>query len=386
MALQADGRNALLVAAARLAVSLGVLASGFQAVSDDDYARIVIAQSFAHAPSLDPSGTSWLPLPFWVTGGAMMAFGSTLAVARVVAVLLGVLAALAVYVAGRWLDLPPGRALAAALLACAIPYSAVFGVAAVPDGPTAALIVLGMTGATSPVTSRRTLAGVALGAACLSRYEAWPVAAGFALLAAWDAARARRAAPLLAAVIASAPALAWMAHGALAHGDAFFFVKRVAAYREALGLPAPSLIARLCAAPLSVLRSEPEITSAAVIVALLARRELARYRRVALLAALLIGFLVIGDVRGSAPTHHVERAVLSVWLVAAIVLADLAPMLLAGRSSRVVAGALAAAVTLGSLVVRPWFARRDAFADRSRELAAGTHARTFVLAPARLLS
>jgi hypothetical protein len=33
-------------------------------VSDDDYARVVIAQRLSLA--LDPSGTSWLPFPFWL--------------------------------------------------------------------------------------------------------------------------------------------------------------------------------------------------------------------------------------------------------------------------------------------------------------------------------
>ena len=37
-----------------------------------------IAQQFAHAPRVDPSGTSWLPLPFWLSGASMMVLGSGL--------------------------------------------------------------------------------------------------------------------------------------------------------------------------------------------------------------------------------------------------------------------------------------------------------------------
>ena len=59
-----------------------VLALGFDHVSDDDYARVTIAQSFAHAPRLDPSGTSWLPFPFWALGSVMAVFGRSLEVAR----------------------------------------------------------------------------------------------------------------------------------------------------------------------------------------------------------------------------------------------------------------------------------------------------------------
>ena len=42
---------------------------GFSHVSDDDYARVVIAERFAHAPHLDPSATSWLAATaFWMRG------------------------------------------------------------------------------------------------------------------------------------------------------------------------------------------------------------------------------------------------------------------------------------------------------------------------------
>ncbi len=62
------GADAVGVGVAKLVASLAVLGSGFRAVSEDDYARIVIAQRFAAAPRLDPSGTRWLPLPFWLYG------------------------------------------------------------------------------------------------------------------------------------------------------------------------------------------------------------------------------------------------------------------------------------------------------------------------------
>src|ERR1700679_1535319 len=70
----------------KLAVSFWVLRAGFSHVSDDDYARVTIAQAFAHAPTLDPSGTSWLPFPFWLNGTVMAVLGRSLGVARGVAV------------------------------------------------------------------------------------------------------------------------------------------------------------------------------------------------------------------------------------------------------------------------------------------------------------
>ena len=71
------------VALGKAVVSSLVWASGFRALSDDDYARIVIAQRFAESPSLDPTGTSWLPLPFWLNGGAMLLFGASVEVGPV---------------------------------------------------------------------------------------------------------------------------------------------------------------------------------------------------------------------------------------------------------------------------------------------------------------
>src|SRR4051812_42914052 len=95
--------EAALLCAARAIASLAAYASGFRALSDDDYARISIAQRFAEAPSFDPSHTSWLPAPFWVYGVALRVFGTDLAIARVTAIALSTLATLVVYVAARLL-------------------------------------------------------------------------------------------------------------------------------------------------------------------------------------------------------------------------------------------------------------------------------------------
>src|SRR5688572_26177721 len=167
-------RDAALIAAAKLMVAGAVLAQGFRALSDDDYARIVIAQRFVAAPALDPSGTSWLPFPFWIYGATMSVFGRDPNVARATAVALGVAGAVLVWNAARWLGAGRRGALAGGLLAAAFPYSAWLGAATVPEAPTAALVVFGSASA-SVTGARRLLGAAALCAACLSRYEAWPV-------------------------------------------------------------------------------------------------------------------------------------------------------------------------------------------------------------------
>src|SRR4051794_3443153 len=58
-------RALLGLAVLRLALNLALGRAGLHALSDDDYARVAIAEAFAGAPRLDPSHTSWLPFPFW---------------------------------------------------------------------------------------------------------------------------------------------------------------------------------------------------------------------------------------------------------------------------------------------------------------------------------
>src|SRR6478672_10078245 len=79
-----EGRVHAAIGAALLVLVAAALvrALGFRQVSDDDYARTVIAETWARAPRFDASGTSWLPFPFWLNGAAMAVLGRSLAVAR----------------------------------------------------------------------------------------------------------------------------------------------------------------------------------------------------------------------------------------------------------------------------------------------------------------
>src|SRR5258708_3062804 len=102
----------------KIVVGAWLLHLGFSHISDDDYARVVIAETFAHAPKLDPSGTSWLPFPFWLTGSVMMAFGRSLPVARALAFALGVISVAPVYLAARAIGI--SRVVATVAVAVAI--------------------------------------------------------------------------------------------------------------------------------------------------------------------------------------------------------------------------------------------------------------------------
>jgi len=317
-----DRKLAALAVIAKLAVSALVLASGFVAVSDDDFARVVIAQRFAQAPALDPTGTSWLPLPFWLYGTAFAAFGPDLAVARALGVLLGALSILAVFQAARWLGAGRLGALAGALAAATLPWSAWLGAATLPEAPTAGLLVLGMASLGSEDVRRRTIGAGAVALACLARYEAWPVAAAFAAFTALDA---RRRSPALfgAAGLGVLPIGLWLLHGAVRHDDALFFWKRVAGYKQALGGTGGTAL-RALDPFLELFASAPWVWLASPVLFVVGRQApeslapLRRYLRGAVSCLLLVSFLSIGELGGGAPTHHAERVLLPVWYFACI--------------------------------------------------------------------
>jgi len=369
--------DALLVGGAKLVTSAFVLATGFRAVSDDDYARIVIAQRFAETPSLDPSGTSWLPVPFWTYGGVMALFGGSLGVARATALVLGILSTLCVLVAARWLGASRTGGLAAAFVASILPWSAWLGAATVPEAPTAALVVLGMASLSSSNRKRRALGAAALALACFSRYEAWPVAVLFGVLTAVDARRNRSWSLAVPAFVAVLPIALWLAHGAVRHDDALFFWRRVASYKHALG-EQPSLASRVFEPLGALVRELPLLaaTSTLLIRRVTTGSSLAPYSRGFACCAAVAVFLAVGSAGGGAPTHHAARALLPVWYFLGCVLGHALGNELEGFRFRVPLVAL-----LVLFASRPWalvspptdFARRDLelhIGERARKLGA----------------
>ncbi len=315
------GRRGLatdLAVLAGLKAALGafVLGLGFRHISDDDYARVVIAEAFARLPRLDPSGTSWLPLPFWLNGAAMMLGGRSLATARAVAIVLGVVSVAPPYLAARAVSVGRPYALAAGVIAMFAPWNAWLGVATVPEALTGSLIAAGVIASSAP--RGRVWSALALLVASLSRYEAWPVAAGFAVICAYDHAVGARGAGgrgsrLTAAAVAAAGPLAWMAWNAHAHGSALHFFDRVATFRQATGAANAPFAEKLTTYPLALLDAAPWPTALASL-GLFGLRDAAtraRWGRPLALAALMMAFLVYGDVRDGAPTHHPERALVA---------------------------------------------------------------------------
>ena len=372
-----------LLFAAKGLIGAWVLARGFSHVSDDDYARTVIAELFAHAPRLDPSGTSWLPFPFWLTGAAMMAFGRSLATARGVALVSGVAVVALPYLTLRSVGVARWSAVVGVLVAMATPWSAWLGVATVPEALSAGLVA---AGAFAVASAPSPWLGAALLGAALSRYEAWPACAVAASAACWSARTPEnRGRAALTSLLAAAGPLAWIAWNLHAHGDAFNFFSRVARYRQTVGAQDVPFLDKLSAYPMALVRGAPEIAALAAIAlfSLGDRAMRARWRGPLGVAAAIVLFLVYGDLKDGAPTHHPERALLGVWWILAAFGVDGARAAIGSvtrrrpkREAWAVALATAALVTCGARVVRAYDLyparaldeQRDSQVARGREL------------------
>lgn len=375
-----DVGPALLVTLGYAAACALALALGFDHVSDDDYARVTIAQAFAHAPRLDPSGTSWLPFPFWITGTIMALLGRSLAVARGANIALASAAALLPYFALRQAGSSVRSALLGLGLAFLSPWSVWLGAATVPESFTAsataaAAVALGIR----TISPRARLAlAVALFAACLSRYEPWPVAALLAIVVAARAWKARDPATLLAALVAAAGPLAWMAWNLHAHGDALHFFARVSRFKRAIGEGSTDPLAAVLLYPRLLVTTRPDVLVALVAALVAARRVLRRadFRRWRLplaCAGAQVVFLAYGNARDGAPAHHAERALLGPILVLAFFAADLLAIALTRARARGLRASAVALVATALTTVRALGAvpGRGPAEDRASAIALG---------------
>ncbi len=378
--------DAIAIAALHAALCVGTRALGFDHVSDDDFARVTIAQAFAHAPKLDPSGTSWLPFPFWTLGTAMAVFGRSLGVAVAAGIAFSSLAVTAPYLALRAVDVPRGRALLAVAFAFGTPWCLWLGAAPVPESFTASLTAAAAIaiGATHPRT--RALCGAAIALAALSRYEPWPAAAVLALVLGVRAARTARGRAsfaVVAALCAAAPLL-WMAWNAHAHDGPLHFFRRVSTFKRAIGAGATDTVGALLLYPRLLVTTRPEVAVPALFLLVPALRDQTMRRRwgVPLLCvAAQLAFLAYGNARDGAPAHHPERALLGPLVLLALFVADagfakLRELVDDGRGlgARGAAAAIAIAWVISS--ARGWDPPgRSASEDRSEAIARGLELR-----------
>ena len=372
----------------KLMLDVWVLRHGFTHVSDDDYSRTTISELFAHAPRLDPSGTSWLPFPFWVEGTLLGLFGRSLSAARGIAIGLGVAAVPLPYLAMRAVRMPRGAAVLATMAVMVLPWNAWLGVATVPDGWVGAVAAAATLGALGD-PSRRVAWSAGLLAVAWSRYETWSACAVVALLVLGEAVRAGRLhRDVWSVLLCALGPVSWMAWNAHAHGSPFHFLARVSAFRRTIGASAVPLSQKLLGYPQALWVDTPEVVVLGV-VALLGIGwfpELRkRWMRPALVVCAVIAFLVVGDVGDGAPTHHPARALVMIGWIAAAAGFDVVGVLLARlfqirpvlRIGAVIGIGVGAVIWCAALPAR-WAASpgRTAWDDRRPQIARGLELRS----------
>lgn len=373
----------------QVALSAGIRKSGFLAISDDDYARVVIAQNFVQTPNWDPSGTSWLPFPFLHLGAAMMFFSPSLEFARVWTLVCSCAATLLLFAAGRQWQVRVSLAFAAAAAGALLPYATYLAAATVPEYLTAALLIFALATLEAKTSDTR---AHWLGAACMclataSRYEAWPVALAFAGIKVRDAIQLRSLRPLVSSTLALGFPLVWMAHGLKDHGNALFFVTRVADYKEALEAGSSGAVIALRYLE-ALFLAEPEAILAALGLAGVVaakgsgKKVLARTVRAWLPLGFMLLVLLVSALRSGVATHHEERVLLPIWLLSVLTCAVLIEH---GRPTFIHAAIpLFFGIGLGFGLRHSEIYKREDFTDRRQEEVLGRHLRVRFRAETRI--
>ncbi|HZF76281.1 MAG TPA: glycosyltransferase family 39 protein [Acetobacteraceae bacterium] len=176
-----------LVLALGLLLHLGLLATGFERVSNDEAARVLLSLELTPANALEPF--VWPPLHRLLIGTALHLHPDPVWVPRIVAIALALGTLLAVLRLARRVSDDPWVLAAAAGLALVTPYRLVLGSVPMADILMLLLAVLAAERVLAWLQGARTsalLAGCALlGLATAVRYEAWFVVATLGLLLAW---------------------------------------------------------------------------------------------------------------------------------------------------------------------------------------------------------
>lgn len=296
----------------------------------------------------------------------MAVFGRSLDVARAASIAIASLAATLPYLALR---LGPAeasriRALLAVTFAMISPWGLWLGASTVPESFTAsftsaAVVALGGVGKPKGEVCKeckmQVMFALALLAACLSRYEAWPVAAVLAFVLSTRQFRqfrqSKQRAFVLPIVLVAIGPLMWMAWNAYAHGSFVHFFHRVSNYKRAIGEGSTGALTALLFYPRLLVTMRPDVAIASACAMFLLRR--AEVRRVwaapLVCAAASMLFLAYGNVLDGAPAHHPERALVGIVMVLAIFGVDAIGRTFA-RSTRRVAIVLSTVVAVVALV------------------------------------
>jgi hypothetical protein len=326
-----------------LLLSWLVSARGFHYVSDDDFARTVIAQRFSEhianhgflelwqPPALkstvDPSGTSWLPLPFWLTGIAMKLFAPTFATARIVSAMLTAASSALLFVTLRDAQIIVRNAAFGTALVLLIPWHLYASAAAVPEAYTATLVAIGLTGLVHP-RGLQLWHAFAIFAATLCRYEPWTAAVLLAALSFVPKRGELVASRIAVSCLCVLGLLLWMRWNSFAHDGPLHFYRRVSSFKEAHDARTQGRGPGLWLYPQALWRGAPEfmLILPAAFACILHRNS----RRLGLCLLGMVVLLLVSAALEGAPTHHPERA----WLPVATALFALLPHVVEASTER----------------------------------------------------
>jgi hypothetical protein len=261
----------------------------------------------------------------------MLLFGHSLLCARILTALLSASCAVLLYLVARRSGLNERAAFLGSTIATLSPLPAIVGSCTVPEWPTAVFCAGALLLVRRPARANLILSAALLFAACLSRYDVWPVSIVLAA-SVWFIARRQGqyglalTQRLLFSVSYLLGPILWIAWNAFEHGDPFHFQTRVSSYRSALGYSLGSSCAFVGTYPSALLRADPMlwIVSAFALACAWSRRKELRAWAISALGLLgMVAGLVLAEARGGAPTHHPERALLTVLVVGWLITADL---------------------------------------------------------------
>lgn len=331
---------------ARIACIWVARAYGFFALSDDDFSRIVISQRFSTDPRLDPSGSSWLPMPFWITGLVMRVVASTIEVAQMTSWVVACGCGVLLYGCARFSGVQARASWLGALVWTLMPVSIFTGAASVPELPTATLCACAILMLRRITTKKAIFASILLFLATLCRYEAWFVAACVTIpigIVGYKRRTTKGGWMWLAAIaIATAGPLSWLVWNHVTYGNALHFHHRVASYWFALRQPDEWKFA-LPSYPISLVMDAPEWTIAMLgaggVGVYRWRRDVSRssksnekchkvshplssWTASLVVCAAVVLALSIAQLTGGAPTHHPERTLMFIWAVGWVICMD----------------------------------------------------------------
>lgn len=360
--------------ASRIALGAVLWRPGWSALSEDDFHRVAMAQTWAARPFLLIPEMIWLPLQAWVHGLALQLFGGAftdnpmLLVALVNSAASVGTAALVGWSAGELFASARGGLLAFAVVLFApwAVFTSLSGLSEPLYYLAVALAVWGLVGwGTGKRTWRLAIGSLGVAASCCARYEGWLLAACWLVIVAFGAADAseptlqglirswwtRRPELVLAALPLLVP-VAIVAVTAVHRGTLLGFVAAQAQYTVAGAIEVRSELERWLYYPVPFVQSAPVLIPALIALAVWSVRTTPAARLVVSLVSLHFLVFCVLTTASRAMGGFRERFLFAFVIGLAPLLGAVPPILDRLRQVRIrwIIAALLASISAGAAV------------------------------------